>query len=99
MVTDYAAHPLRRLHTAGVPVPVAFDDPTLFGTTLSDEVVLLTSAFGFDEADVTEADQILLNGIEHSFLPEAERGQLAAVFRAELDHLKPRHLSQPPRRR
>ena len=33
----YAAHPVRRLYEAGVPITINTDDPTFFGTTLLEE--------------------------------------------------------------
>jgi adenosine deaminase len=86
---DYAAHPLRRLYEAGVIVTVNSDDPPLFNTTLNDEVLLLNSAFGLDVAAI---DDILLNGIRHSFLPPARKQALEAAFREELSALKKAHL-------
>lgn len=87
---DFAAHPLRRLHDAGVIVTVNSDDPPLFNTTLNDEVALLVIAFGFT---VAQADDILLNAVRHSFLPPARKQAMATKFKAELAALKATHLS------
>jgi aminodeoxyfutalosine deaminase len=89
---DLAAHPLRRLHDAGVRVTVNSDDPSLFGTTLEDEVATLATAFGFTAADVAAVDAILLGGVRHSFLPSQRKAALAADFARELDRLKAAHL-------
>lgn len=59
------AHPLRRLHEAGVSVTVNTDDPTLFGNTLSDEVGLLLGPLGLD---VEAAREIIANGFRHGFM-------------------------------
>lgn len=88
-----AAHPLPQLRAAGVIVTVGSDDPPLFDTTLNDEVALLADPFGLDLA---ASDDILLNGIRHSFLPPARKATLEAEFRAELDRLKPIHLPSGP---
>lgn len=88
-----AAHPLRRLYDAGVPVTINADDPPLFNTTLSDEVALLASAFNLDVAQI---DEILLNGVRCSFLPDEQKRPLEAAFRAELDELKRQHLANQP---
>ncbi len=71
------AHPLRAFHDAGVPFTVNSDDPSLFGTTLNDEVQLLTTQFGLDRGAI---DEILLNGVHHSFLSEDQKKLLHAVF-------------------
>lgn len=85
---EYTAHPLTRLHAAGVPVTLNSDDPPMFNTTLGDEYALLAGPFG---CDVETIDAILLNGVRHSFLPPAEKQALEAEFRAELAKLKREH--------
>lgn len=80
-----ADHPLRRLADDGVIVTVNSDDPPLFSTTLDEEVQTLADSFGFDVAAI---DEILLNGVRHSFLPAERKRALEAAFRAELDGLK-----------
>ena len=75
------AHPLPRLYTAGVPVTVNSDDPPLFNTTLSDEIQLLAVSFNFDLATINE---LLLNGVRHSFLPTEEKQAMEATFRTEM---------------
>ena len=87
---NYRAHPLPRLHAAGIPITINTDDPPLFNTTLDDEVALLADPFGLDIAAI---DQILLNGIRHSFLPAARRQHLEAQFEVDLTALKAIHLA------
>jgi aminodeoxyfutalosine deaminase len=84
-----ARHPLTRLHARGVTITVNSDDPALFGTTLSDEVLALADPLGLGVAAI---DEILVNGITHSFLPEPRKREMEAAFRAELDHLKALYL-------
>lgn len=88
----YDQHPLRRLYEAGVPLTVNSDDPPLFNTTLNDEVRLLADAFHFE---VGQIDDILLNGIRHSFMEPERRARVEAAWRAELDALKVEHLGTP----
>ncbi len=90
---SYAAHPLPRLHAAGVAITINTDDPPLFNTTLNDEVALLAQPFGLDIAAI---DGILLNGIRKSFLPDERRHALEAAFAAELAALKAVHLPSDP---
>lgn len=82
---NLAAHPLRRLHEAGVTITINADDPPLFNTTLNDEVALLGGPFGFDIATI---DEILLNGVRSTFLAPEERQSLEAAFRSEMAALK-----------
>lgn len=84
-----AEHPLRRLYEAGVPITVNSDDPPLFNTTLNQEVALLADPFGFD---INTIDEIVLNGIRHSFLPTSRKHSMEQDFRREMDDLKKIHL-------
>jgi adenosine deaminase len=85
-----AEHPLRLLHDAGVIVTVNSDDPPLFNTTLNDEVAMLADAFGFD---LDTIEEILLNGVRYSFLPEEERARLEADFQREMNVLRAEHIN------
>lgn len=82
---DYADHSLARLHACGVPITINSDDPCLFGATLTDEVAVLDTCFGMD---VVLIDEILLNGVRHSFLPAAQKRTLEAACRAEMARLR-----------
>lgn len=76
---ELAAHPFDRLRRAGVALSVNSDDAPLFGTTLTDEYLRVAEAFGYGPADLVE---LVLAGVEHSFLPAAEKAALAARVRA-----------------
>jgi aminodeoxyfutalosine deaminase len=64
VVPSLAAHPLRLLHESGVPITVNSDCPPMFGSTLTDEVALLTGPLGLDAAAATE---IVANGLRYGF--------------------------------
>ena len=83
------AHPLRRLHDAGVIITVNSDDPPLFNTNLTHEVMMLWQAFGLG---VESIDEILLNAVRHAFLPAERRRELEGQFRAEMAALRREHL-------
>ena len=83
--SDLAAHPLRDLYSAGVPVTINSDDPSLFNTTLNDEAKLLAVPFDFD---INTINEILLNGVRCSFLPAVEKQTLEAQFQAEMTKLQ-----------
>jgi adenosine deaminase len=82
---DYAAHPLRRLWDAGLFITVNSDDPPLFSTDLNHEYEVLVDHFGFDAGGV---EQVSLNGLHASFLPQADKARLEAEFRAEFARLR-----------
>ncbi len=46
----WSAHPIARLHDAGVPVTISTDDPPFFHTTMTREYERLSDTFGWDEA-------------------------------------------------
>jgi adenosine deaminase/aminodeoxyfutalosine deaminase len=51
-VTSLAAHPVRKLYDAGVPIILNSDDPALFDCTLTSEYRLAAREFGFTEAEL-----------------------------------------------
>jgi aminodeoxyfutalosine deaminase len=86
---SYAAHPLRRLYDAGVPVTLNSDDPPLFNTDLLHEYQVAHDAFGFS---VDELCRLSLNAVRHSFLPTGQKERMAGEFAAEFEHLRRLHL-------
>jgi aminodeoxyfutalosine deaminase len=81
----YAVHPLPQLYAAGVTITISTDDPSLFNTTLNDEVIHLATDFSLDASAI---DEILLNGIRSSFLPAYHRQEMEAAFLSVLASLK-----------
>jgi len=81
-----AEHPLRKLHEAGVPVTVNSDDPPLFGTTLTGEVELLETAFGFSREDI---DAFMLRTVQCSFLSDERKSELEREFREQMQQAAP----------
>ena len=70
VVRDLLAHPIRRHHERGVRVTVNTDDPTVFGRTLSQEIVSLVDDLGFSPAD---AARLQANAFAVAAMPEAAR--------------------------
>jgi adenosine deaminase/aminodeoxyfutalosine deaminase len=52
VVESLAAHPVRRIYDAGVPITLNTDDPAIFATTLSGEYELAAQYCGFSEAEL-----------------------------------------------
>jgi len=82
---EYSAHPLRQLWDAGLLITVNSDDPPMFRTDLNHEYEILVDRFGFS-AD--ELERVSLNGLQVSFLPQADKARLEAEFRARFAQLQ-----------
>lgn len=91
-VSSLTSHPLRKLYEAGVPITIDTDDPTLFGTTVVDEYLLLLTHFDFSLQDL---EQVSLNGVSASFLPTDRKRSMESAFRARFSQLE-QHLAAPP---
>ncbi len=83
--TNLAAHPLPRLYAAGVPLSVNSDDPPLFNTSLNANVATLYDPFHFA---LDTIDEILLNGVRHSFMPVEQKQKMEGEFRTEMRSLR-----------
>ena len=80
-----ASHPFPDLDAAGVLVTVNSDDPPLFGTTLTDEFLVLLHEWGYDADNL---QRIALNAVDVSFLPDSERADLRRIFETEFAALR-----------
>jgi adenosine deaminase len=75
-----AKHPIRKYFEHGLLISVNTDDPMMFETTLSREYELLVEECNFTEEEIC---QLILLGIESSWLPEERKKLLATTFMKE----------------
>ena len=85
VVCSFADHPFRALDEAGVLVTVNSDDPPLFGTTLTDEFLVLARHWGYDADGI---QRIALNAVDAAFLPKEEKAQMRTEFVEEFARLR-----------
>jgi aminodeoxyfutalosine deaminase len=78
-------HSLLHLYAAGVPFSVNSDDPPLFNSTLNDNVLALYDPLNLSLETI---DEILLNGVRHSFLDVEQKRQMEQTFLAEMQQLR-----------
>lgn len=79
VTADLAAHPIRRLHERGLRVTVSTDDPTVFGRSLSQEIVSLVDDHRLTLADVA---RLQANAFEAAHMPAADRDAILAEIDA-----------------
>ncbi|WP_077962886.1 adenosine deaminase [Ensifer adhaerens] len=72
---DFASHPLRALHEAGVRVTLNSDDPPFFHTSLAQEYDIASAVMGFSDDEINAMTR---TAIEAAFVDEATRQRLLA---------------------
>ncbi|NPV85432.1 MAG: adenosine deaminase [Anaerolineae bacterium] len=75
-------HPLNQMFAAGLKVVLNTDDPGVSGITLSDEYRLACETLSVPH---WRLKQSILDAVEASFLPPAEKDALLSRFKKELD--------------
>ncbi len=75
-----ADHPLPQLLAEGLYVTINSDDPPMFNTTLTDEYLKIAEAFDFSRETI---EQLALNAVRASLLPELTRTEMEARFQRE----------------
>lgn len=78
-------HILPRMIEKGLYVTLNSDDPPMFNSTLTDEYLKSAQAFGWEGAMV---EQIALNGVRATLLPDEEKTAMEQRFKTEFEGLK-----------
>lgn len=82
VVGDLKSYPLKKYVQQGIPVTVSTDDRHIFDLTLTGEYMALAEQCGLSLQDL---EQISLNGIRRSFLPERDKARVEARWRERMD--------------
>jgi adenosine deaminase len=78
-------HPLPRLLDEGLYVTINSDDPPMFNTTLTDEYLRASQILGCGAETI---EQLAINAVRASLLPEASRVKMERRFREEFARLR-----------
>ncbi|RMG78242.1 MAG: hypothetical protein D6712_21780, partial [Chloroflexi bacterium] len=89
-VSSYADYPLHQIYDADVPLVIGAGMPTFYQTTLTDQYRLIVEECGFE---LQELEEMALNAVRYSFLPDEEKQTLLADFEAQYQTLRDEHLS------
>jgi adenosine deaminase len=90
---SYEKHPIRRLWDEGLYVTVNSDDPPMFNTDLVTEYQALVDHLGFTAA---ELEQLSLNALRASFIPDGRKTEMEQEFRTEMSRLREQYLQPEP---
>jgi len=71
--SSLTAHPIKYFVEQGLAVNISTDDPTMFGTTLIDEYLLLLNGLNFSLDDIKK---LTINAVEATFLSKVEKRAL-----------------------
>ena len=80
VIATIGDHPVRRFFELGMLLSINTDDPQMFGNSLGDEYRMLEMHHGFSHDEIRE---LILQGIESSWLTPARKAQLAQEFVAD----------------
>ena len=81
---DLASHPIIGMVEAGLKCMLNSDDPTMFHTDIGSEYVRMVPAAGWGLGTVRE---LMLNGVDATWLDDAEKAAMRADFADEFDRL------------
>ena len=77
-------HSLPELMTQGLYVTINSDDPPMFNTTLTNEYLVCQQSFGWDTETI---QQLVLNAVDVTLLPEGERQGMRRSFEEKFKQL------------
>ena len=78
-------HPIREFIENGIKVSLNSDDPSMFGTDMNNEYLVLSRELEFTPRELAN---ISLSAVDTSFLPEVRKRELREIFVSELQRLQ-----------
>ena len=81
---DLSSHPIIGMVDAGLTCMLNSDDPTMFHTDIGNEYVQMVPAAGWG---LTKVRELMLNGVEATWLDESDKAAMSAESAAEFDRL------------
>jgi adenosine deaminase len=90
-IQTYADYPLRWIFDQDVKLTLTSHMPTFYKSTLSDEYLALVEHNDFTLEDLEE---IALNAVRYSTLPEEEQAKMLKIFREDYAKLRTEHIEQ-----
>jgi len=88
-IEAYADYPLRVLLDRGISVLLSSDMPWYYQTTLTDEYLAAVQHAGLQ---VEELEQVALNAVQSSRMPEEDKAAMIEAFKDEYAQLRADHL-------
>lgn len=82
VVPSIKDHMLPQLLDEGLYITINSDDPPMFNTTLTQEFLAIAEAFALDRATI---QNLLMNGVNASFLPDAKKSAMRDEFQAAFE--------------
>lgn len=70
VVSTYSEHPLRYYFDRGIPVNINSDDPAIFNTSVTRELLICSEIFNFS---ISELERLMVNAIQATFRPLPEK--------------------------
>lgn len=77
-----SVHPIHQFYEKGLHVTINSDDPTMFGSTITDELILLHEKMGFP---LSALHELMENAIEATFLDEEDKSKLRSQLISGID--------------
>lgn len=76
VVKDLASHPLHDFYKQGLLVTINSDDPSMFGTTITNEFLVLRQQLGYGWQDIK---QLTVNAVQAAFIDASEKVRLTGI--------------------